>query len=44
MASEEPSPVTADTDTLPATATAHPAAALGGLALLTLGLALRRRR
>ncbi|MFN2387245.1 MAG: LPXTG cell wall anchor domain-containing protein [Thermoanaerobaculia bacterium] len=44
MASEEPSPVTAESDTLPATATAHPAAALGGLALMGLGLALRRRR
>jgi LPXTG-motif cell wall-anchored protein len=44
MASEAPAPVTAESDTLPSTATAHPAAALGGFALLGLGLALRRRR
>lgn len=37
-------PSTSERETLPATATAHPTAALGGLALVGLGLALLRRR
>lgn len=41
---DDSTPMASESDTLPATATAHPAAAVGGLILLGLGLTLRRRR